>query len=192
MAVSNPDSVIELSLLTTLDPEAVAAAPVEQEVMELFDRCAPALLRYVASFDLRRDEAEDVVQDVFLALFHHLQRGRSRHHLRGWLFRVAHNLALRERRKVWRRAAFHGWDAAAAARLADPSPDPESQLVQHERQWRLTSVLRALPERDRRCLSLRAEGLRYREIAGTLGISLGSVAKSLTRAITRLVNADER
>ena len=49
-----------------------------------------------------------------------------------------------------------------------------------------------MPERDRRCLYLRAEGLSYRDIARTLDISLGSVAKSLTRAVTRLTTVDTR
>ena len=39
-----------------------------------------------------------------------------------------------------------------------------------------------------RCL--RAEGLTYRDIARTLGVSLGSVAKSMVRAIARLAAAD--
>jgi RNA polymerase sigma-70 factor (ECF subfamily) len=47
-----------------------------------------------------------------------------------------------------------------------------------------------MPERDRQCVYLRAEGLCYRDIARTLGISLGSVAKSLTRALTRLTSAE--
>jgi RNA polymerase sigma-70 factor (ECF subfamily) len=47
-----------------------------------------------------------------------------------------------------------------------------------------------LPERERRCLFLRAEGLTYRDIATALSLSLGGVAKALTRAMTRLVHAD--
>ncbi|MGE3179719.1 MAG: RNA polymerase sigma factor [Vicinamibacterales bacterium] len=51
--------------------------------------------------------------------------------------------------------------------------------------------MRALPDQDRRCLYLRAEGLRYREIARTLGISLGAVAKSVARGLARLTTADK-
>jgi RNA polymerase sigma-70 factor (ECF subfamily) len=51
-------------------------------------------------------------------------------------------------------------------------------------------VVDALPERDRRCVFLRAEGLSYRDIGAALCVSLGTVAKSLTRAMTRLANAD--
>jgi len=53
------------------------------------------------------------------------------------------------------------------------------------------NVLRALPANDRRCLYLRAEGLRYRQIADATGMSLGAVAKSLARSIGRMVSADD-
>jgi RNA polymerase sigma-70 factor (ECF subfamily) len=192
MSLSNPDSVIDLSLLGVADGQPISPARIEQDVMLLFDRCGPALLRYVASFGLRSEEAEDVVQEVFLSLFRHLRLGRSRSHLRGWLFRVAHNLALKQRASLQKRRSNRSWDDAAAAQRVDPSPDPELRLAETERRRRLTSVLHALPERDRRCVFLRAEGLRYREIADALGISLGSVAKSLTRSITRFVNADQQ
>jgi RNA polymerase sigma-70 factor (ECF subfamily) len=74
----------------------------------------------------------------------------------------------------------------------DPSPNPEEQLLSLHRQRRLLAVVHALPEQDRCCLRLRAEGLRYREIADVLGISLGAVSMSLTRSLARLMCADER
>ena len=50
-----------------------------------------------------------------------------------------------------------------------------------------------LPETLRSVFVLyEANGLRYREIAAALGMSLGAVAKSLARSMTRMVNADER
>jgi RNA polymerase sigma-70 factor, ECF subfamily len=72
----------------------------------------------------------------------------------------------------------------------DPAPNPEEQASFTERRCRLLAVLRALPEDDQYCLRLRAEGLRYREIAEVLGISLGSVSISLTRSLTRLTRAE--
>lgn len=163
-------------------------AAAEDEVLLLFDRCAPALLRYVASFGLSVDESEDVVQDVFLALFRHVRLDRSRRNLEGWLFRVSHNLALK--RRTWRQRRAMAPLDDLAYRHADPAPDPEARFADHERWHRLQPVFAALPVRDRNCLALRADGLRYREIADTLGMSLGGVAKSLARSIARLVNAD--
>jgi DNA-directed RNA polymerase specialized sigma24 family protein len=50
----------------------------------------------------------------------------------------------------------------------------------------------ALPEQNRWCLYLRAEGLRYREIAEVLDISLGSVSLCLERSLARIARAAER
>jgi RNA polymerase sigma-70 factor, ECF subfamily len=183
----NRESILELSLLS-IDSLPMPPSAADAEVLRLFDRHAASLLRYVGSFGLRGDETEDVVQEVFLALFRHLRLGRPRQNLAGWLFQVAHNLALKQRKRTYRRVTAR-WDAAAHERL-DPAPDPEARLAQRERRQRLTPVIEALPDRDRRCLLLRAEGFRYREIADTLGMSLGGVAKSLGRSIRRLVNAD--
>jgi RNA polymerase sigma-70 factor (ECF subfamily) len=54
------------------------------------------------------------------------------------------------------------------------------------------AVLNALPEQDRRCLCLRTEGLRYREIASVLDMSLGAVSLSLERSLGRIARVAER
>jgi RNA polymerase sigma-70 factor (ECF subfamily) len=82
-----------------------------------------------------------------------------------------------------------GLAETVAARVG-VGPDPEQALADRQRWQRWRVVVRALPERDRRCLALRAEGFRYREIARVLGVSLGSVAKSMSRAIARLAQAE--
>jgi RNA polymerase sigma-70 factor (ECF subfamily) len=144
------------------------------------------------SFGLSAHDGEDIVQEVFLALFHHLQEGRSRSNLRGWVFRVAHNLALK------RRAANRARDCAGeescnfADECSDPSPSPEEQLLLSERQANLLAAVRALSQADQWCLQLRAEGLRYREISEVLGVSLGSVSNSLARSLARLERTDKR
>ena len=186
--------------LTLPQPIADAAGrahqPVDlhEEVVGLFDELRDRVLRYTLGFRLPVPDAEEIVQDVFLALFQHLAQRRSRSNLRAWLFRVAHNLSLKRRQALLRTQA--GWIASdedtAEQEIADPSPGPEDQLATRQRQLHLQAVVRALPETDRQCLSLRAEGLRYREIAEVLGISLGGVANSLARSLARLNAADER
>jgi RNA polymerase sigma-70 factor (ECF subfamily) len=165
-------------------------SPLEQEVVELFDRFRTRLLRYVYGFGLSMQDAEEIVQEVFLALFQHLQRGKSRENLQGWVFRVAHNLALKRRASA---GHLTGVGLAKDADVfADPAPNPEDQSASNQTQRRLLAVFRALPEQDRRCLTLRAEGLRYREIGQILGISLGSVAYSLSRSLARLSQTGQR
>jgi RNA polymerase sigma-70 factor, ECF subfamily len=168
------------------------ASRIEQEVLELFKEFRNPLLRYSLSLGLPIDDSEEVVQETFLALFRHLHLERSRRNLRGWLFRVAHNLALKQRlanRLLLQRTAG---DASAAQEQTDPAPGPEEQMSAAQRRERLRAVVKALPDDDQQCLRLRAEGLRYREIATVLGMSLGTVSISLTRSLARLVRADGR
>jgi RNA polymerase sigma-70 factor (ECF subfamily) len=173
---------------------AVSTRPseIECEVMNLFDQFRNPLLRYALSFGIPVHEAEEVIQEVFLSLFRHLQLGKSRQNLRGWLFRVAHNLALKQRYANQRSpdAALSDW--MIAEQQFDPSPNPEEQLSFAQKHRRLLAVFHALPEDDQRCLRLRAEGLRYRDMAEVLGISLGAVSMSLSRSLARLSRADGR
>ena len=161
----------------------------EAEVVALFDQFRDPLLRYLASVGLPFADGEEVVQEVFLSLFRHLEQDKPRDHLRGWLFRVAHNLALKRRYRA--RRDFEA--CCGAEELAiDPSPDPEARMANQETHQRLLAVVEALPRQDRRCLALRAEGLRYREIADVLGMSLGSVSLSLARSLARIARATGR
>jgi RNA polymerase sigma-70 factor (ECF subfamily) len=163
----------------------------EEEVVALFDQFRNPLLRYLASFGLPLPDGEEVLQEVFLSLFQHLDRGKSRDNLRGWLFRVAHNLALKRRYRT--RRELEARAVAGAEDLAiDPQPSPEDRMANRQTRERLLAVVDALPEQDRRCLFLRAEGLRYREIAEILDMSLGAVSLSLSRSLGRIARSAER
>jgi RNA polymerase sigma-70 factor (ECF subfamily) len=187
------DSVIALPF-----PNAVEAAhsakpsPIEREVMKLFEQFRDPLLRYAHSFGISVHDAEEVTQEVFLSLFRHLQLHRSRRNLRGWIFCVAHNIALKHRQANQRSRQTMTPDWTIAERQPDPAPNPEEQFSLIQRRRRLLAIVQALPEQEQRCLRLRAEGLRYREIAAVLGISLGSVSISLTGSLARLIRAAGR
>jgi RNA polymerase sigma-70 factor (ECF subfamily) len=192
MTARATETAIDLPALVALETARTAGARgIEDEVLSLFDDFREPLLRYVCASGISAGDADDLVQDVFLALFRHLRENRSRSNLRGWLFRVAHNLALKRLARQQRERRVQA-DADAAGRQLDPGDDPEEQLAGRRRRARLIAVLNALPERDRHCVRLRGHGLRYREIAHVLGMSLGAVAKSVTRSVARLQRANER
>lgn len=191
-----PDSSTESNTMAALSgadsgPAHLSCA-VEQEVVELFDQLRDRLLRYLLGFSLAVPDSEDIIQETFLALFQHLRRGKSRQHLRGWLFRVAHNLALKHQRT--RRDSKNIPESLTAAENSaiNPAPNPEDQFAINQTQNRVMAVLQALPEQNRRCLYLRAEGLRYREIAEVLDMSLGSVSICLERSLVQIARAAER
>ncbi len=168
-------------------PATCVRAAVEREVAAIFSQSHAPLARYLKSVGISSADAEEVAQDTFMALFLHLRAGKRRDNLRGWIFRTGRNLALKRRQ------------ANSREILADPPPPaagpeacPETNAVLAAERQRLEAVVRALPGRDRECLLLRAEGLRYREIAETLDMSLGAVAASLSKSFSRLSNVSDR
>lgn len=191
-----PGSQTELNAVALATAHAHPADPlsaIEREVIELFDQHREPLLRYLLSFALRVPDSEDIVQETFLALFQHLRCGKPRQNLRAWLFRVAHNLALKKHQRS-RRDASHIPESAIDVEdsLIDPAPNPEDQFAATQTRKRLMAVLQALPEQNRWCLYLRAEGLRYREIAEVLDMSLSSVSLCLERSLAHMARAAQR
>lgn len=191
--MSSPESINGLSFLTLAGAAPAAKqTKIHREIMELYDEFRSPLLRYGLSLGLSIQDAEEVTQEVFLALFRHLHFDRSRKNLRAWLFRVTHNLALKQRLANQASLQRTAGDTTLAEGHAAASLNPEEQMSAAQRRDRLRAVVKALSEKDQNCLRLRAEGLRYREIATVLGVSLGAVSTSLTRSLARLARADGR
>jgi RNA polymerase sigma-70 factor (ECF subfamily) len=101
---------------------------------------------------------------------------------------VAHNLALKRRvaNRAFKRALV---DDNTLAQHPCGRPNAEEEFSFSQTQRRLRAVFEALPEQDQRCLSLRAEGLKYRQIADVLGVSVGGVSVSLSRSLARIIRA---
>src|SRR5579862_161074 len=126
-----PDDIVSAAAHARASSHAAKPSPLEEEVVGLFDQLQDRLLRYLLSLGLPAAEGEEIVQETFLALFQHLQRGKPRHNLRGWVFQVAHNLALKQRKATQRNRQNlleHSWTPA------DRALDPEQQLVTNQRQ----------------------------------------------------------
>ena len=113
---------------------------VECEVLSLFDEFRNPLLRYALSFGLTVHDAEEVTQEVFLSLFRHLQLGRSRKNLRGWIYRVTHNLALRQRYANLSSLARTAADETVAELAPDPAPGPEEHVSAAQRRFQCAGI----------------------------------------------------
>ncbi len=186
------DSTAELYLSAISWTDAGIAPPLELEVLTLYDSLRLPLLRYSISFGLSAADGEDIIQETFLALFHHLRKGRSRDNLRGWVFRVTHNLALKRRQFHRSQSVVISAETYQPEEYLSSEPNPEQIALEGERRAGLLAIFKALSENDRLWLQLRAEGLTYREIAHVVGVSLGTVANSLARSLSRLALLDQR
>ena len=137
------------------------------------------LLRYCSRL-LGDGRAEDALQQTFLRAYDGLRASDREMHLRPWLFRIAHNVAINALRE---RGSYH-------EPLSEQIDGVERPDQAHEKSERLREVVAAvgtLPVRQRDAIVLRElEGRSYDEIASSLGVSGGAVRQLLNRARTTL------
>ncbi|MGD0300271.1 MAG: RNA polymerase sigma factor [Bryobacteraceae bacterium] len=154
-----------------------------QQVTELYEASRAGVLRYLLSSGLDQGRAEEVMQEAFLRLYSALQSGEELTNARGWLFRVAHNLAMDS---IKHRRPEAEWSDTIAAALVENGVGAEKELLQKEWNESFQCEIQSLSKRQRLCLELRAQGLRYEEIAKLLNIKNSTVAELLRRGFERL------
>jgi RNA polymerase sigma-70 factor (ECF subfamily) len=168
-------------------PEASFVDDSQTDLATLVDTYSPLLFRVAYSVVRSRDQAEDVVQDVFLRVLQHRSNAHpsleSIRDPRVWLVRIAWNLALDRRRRI----RPDQMDDLFAASLIGPGTPVDEALDEAQR---LRSVLRELdrlPKAERQILLLSAlEELSTAEIAAITARSESAVRALLFRARTRL------
>lgn len=163
----------------------MSSATNEQRTMpamfrELFHSHYPSVCRQLTCLLGCRATAEDVAQEAFIKLYQTPPREAS--NLRGWLARVATNLAynhLRSENSRRRREAGAGQQPEAVP------GGPEEIILRREEVELTRRVLEMLPERDRACLLLKFSGLSYSDIARATGVKESSMGTLLARARAR-------
>lgn len=128
----------------------------------------------------RRDEAEDALQETFLAVHRALPGFRGEAQLSTWVYRIAIRTASAIRA---RRPASQPLDAHAGGEIADAAPGPDRAAEGRIEAERLSRALDRIGAEHRMILSLFAvEGLRHGEIAEVLGVPEGTVWSRLHAA----------
>jgi RNA polymerase sigma-70 factor (ECF subfamily) len=160
----------------------------QQQIIALYHALRPSLCSYLSTLGLTADEAEDVIQESFLRLVPHRTDGQREENLRGWIFRVAHNIAMDVHRSSWRTVNDTGESEGrpVSDSIVDPAPNPEQAYLHEEHRQRVHIALAQLTEQQRNCILFRAEGLRYREIANALNISFQRAAELVRLGLVHL------
>ena len=168
------------------------AASLVPDLAAVYAEYSAAIHTYAYHLLNNADDADDVVQEVFIRAHGHLGELRDPAKLKSWLYRIATNLcmdALRRRARVRR--------VLGVARTLTPNAEDEDQHGANgiaepgstagidgvaEREH-IAQALRKMPPKYAACLLLHSvQGLSYREIAEALGITPGAAAVRLTRA----------
>ena len=69
---------------------------------------------------------------------------------------------------------------------SDSGPDPEQEMLRRERIRLIEEEVLRMPDLQRECMHLKAQGLRYHEIAEALDISMSAAVDYVRRAVKRL------
>lgn len=153
---------------------------------ELFRRHRQVAYRVAHRLLGNEADALDAVQDGFVKALTHLPKFQGRSSFKTWLLRVVSNAALDLGRQRGRRDALI--EEALERRLEPPlDAAPDRGLELDDLRRKLQHALDQLPPAQRQTFVLHAEAdLSYREVAETLGISIGTVMSRLFYARQRL------
>ena len=146
------------------------------------------------------EDCEELTQDTFNRVFTGIGSFRHDSSFKSWLYEIATNVyrnkvrALNAAKRAGREKSleeFAEWSGEGEAHVPEPLmsslPTPLDESLQHEREKALRDALSSLPPQMQRCLVLRLyQGLKYREIAKVMNISIDTVKAHLHQAKQRL------
>lgn len=172
-----------------------------EEFADLYQEYGAAISYFFARRGFSPEDSRDLMQETFLNAYRGLSRFRDDAELKTWLLRIAANVwknALRSRQAVKRSAArtipleglLLDGDVPAVRREELPGAteaDPLDRVLREETRRMLRDAVAELPHRMRRCVELRiSRGLKYREIATIMQVSVDTVKTQLHQARQRL------
>ena len=148
------------------------------------------VFRTLARLNVRRENLEDLAQEVFLRMFRALPHFRGEAKMETFLHRVIINVVKDEwsrRRKAQQSVSMDEADGGWENRLRHPSPDPAQSAQRNELLAGLANALQKLSIDERAILTLFYQEERsYEEIADILALPMGTVKTNLFRAKGRL------
>jgi len=148
----------------------------------LVERHSRRVINIAYQFTGRRDEAEELGQEVFLRVFRSLHQFDLTTHFVPWLVRVSRNLCIDEHRSRAREKAALVADELDPERTEDTGASPYRNLEEKELEQRVRRGLAELGEELRTALVLRdLQGLSYSEIAEVLHLAVGTVKSRIHR-----------
>jgi RNA polymerase sigma-70 factor (ECF subfamily) len=161
----------------------------QEALAQIYDRYFPRIYAYICYRTGRRQDAEDLVADIFTKVAEALEEGlfewRHESSLAAWLFRIAHNAVVDHYRRASRQDEPVPLDDLPALEANNLLPD--DALLRKEQFRHLHRLLNSLPSRRQEVITLKFfAALRNSEIAVLLGLDERTVASHLCRGLQDL------
>ena len=160
-----------------------------KDLEALFKQYQPALLRFAYKYLSNGEDAQEVVQDVFVAIWRNRERLEKSGNLKSYLFTATRNRCLNflQKRKL-EVLSFDGMTELQQRSVeASSHVDLEEEIEAAELSAQISGAIEQLPKKCRQIFILsRKEGLSYNEIAEKLGISVKTVENQIGIALKKM------
>lgn len=168
---------------------------IQEEFDDLYQEFRSAVFCFACYLTQNSGEAEDLFQETWLRVVHHLPKKVEKSSARAWIFTIIANLHKDVLRKKRIRRAFFLQKASRSAQEEDassflfgsslPGRDKGTNRVDMRRD--IAQAMERLPERQRGIFALKEiEGLKYSEISEIYKIPMGTVKSLMFRAVRKL------
>jgi RNA polymerase sigma-70 factor (ECF subfamily) len=152
----------------------------QQALKEIFDKYHKKVYRIAYGVVRQKEEALDVVQEVFIKLFRSIKNFKGRSHFYTYLYRMVMNTAIDHKRKAGKQFMASLDEEGSFEPSDEAEKGPERILLQKELEERVRLAMDKLPDEQRAALIFRdVEGLSYQEMAEAMGCSIGTVMSRL-------------
>jgi RNA polymerase sigma-70 factor (ECF subfamily) len=159
----------------------------QEALKEIFDKYHKKVYRIAFGVVRQREEALDVVQEVFIKLFRSIKNFKGRSHFYTYLYRMVMNTAIDHKRKAGKQFMPSLDEEGSFQPSDDVEKGPERILLQKELEERVKLAMDKLPAEQKAALIFRdVEGLSYQEMAEAMGCSIGTVMSRLHYGRRRL------
>ncbi|MCD8184466.1 MAG: RNA polymerase sigma-70 factor [Bacteroides sp.] len=148
------------------------------------------LLHYARYLAHSKEEAEEIVSDVFLEVWQNREKISEIQNIKAWLLTITHNKAISYLRKKDSSTSPISWDELGECAILDNLQTPDEQLISQEEMARINRIINKLPPRCKEVFVLaKIERLPYKEIAGMLGISVKTINIHVAKALELISEA---
>ena len=152
----------------------------QEALKEIFDKYYKKVYRIAYGVVRQREEALDVVQEVFIKLFRSIKNFKGRSHFYTYLYRMVMNTAIDHKRKAGKQFMSSLNEEGSFEPPDEAEKGPERILLQKELEERVKLAMDRLPAEQKAALIFRdVEGLSYQEMAEAMGCSIGTVMSRL-------------
>ena len=179
--LQNESTSYTMKLGKSKNTSSISAEPLLSSFESLFNEYWGPIFRLLRHLVVNPAEAEDIALETFFRLYKHHPTPHAEFNTRGWLQKVATNLALQSIRSFKRREHYEITAGKNALEQA-PENQPFEILAEKEDQRFARLVLAQMNPRQSQLLVLRHSGMAYKDIASALSLSPTSIGPLLLRA----------